>query len=158
MLSKPFRRQELQALLAKWCPDDGHEPDQATSSNQAPVDSLLNQQSLQILRDLDPDGSKRLVHRTIAKFISYSDDLIGKMTKSVADSDMAEMSRLAHSMKSSSANLGASEVSRQCHEIESAIQDQQTPDDIDQRLRTLTESYQAVKQELLTVAEAEVIS
>lgn len=155
MLSKPFRRQELQKLLEKWCPGDARDEHQSVESDQMSAGSPLNQQSLQFLRDLDPDGSKRLVHRTIVKFVSYGDDLINNMAQSLADNDMAEMSRLAHSMKSSSANLGATDVSRQCQEIESATKDQERPDDISQQLQALTTAYQASKQALLSVAEKE---
>ena len=155
MLSKPFRRLELEALLDKWCPGDEKAETPDTQPQQSVPKPSLDQKPLQLLKELDPDGSKRLIHRTITKFASYGDGLLADMKNSLKNNDMSEISRLAHSLKSSSANLGAAELSRQCLDIETSTKDLDKPTDIERCLAVLEQTYQAVRQELLSIADRE---
>ncbi len=155
MLSKPFRRQELQALLGKWRPASVGMVGSDIKPDLIAAECTLDEQPLNILRDLDPDGSKRLLYRAIIKFVSYGDDLMANMEQSLAEDDMAEISRLAHSLKSSSANLGALDLAKLCQEIETTTKNQRRPIGIDQRIQALTATYNAVKKQLLAIAEEE---
>ncbi len=155
MLGKPFRRLELQAMLEKWCPGGECAGMPDTEPQQAVLRPSLDQKPLQLLRDLDPDGSKRLLQRTIVKFASYGEELMKDMQNSLKNNNMSEVSRLAHSLKSSSANLGAADLSKQCLGIETSARGLEKPADIEQRLDDLAKTYQAVKQELLSMADLE---
>jgi HPt (histidine-containing phosphotransfer) domain-containing protein len=116
--------------------------------------SVLDQRVLQSLRDLDPDGSKGLLSRTSAKFSSYGDELIAALTASVRSHDLPEVARFVHSLKSSSANLGAVDLASQCQMIEALIREQQGTLDLSQPLDALTRSYQQAREALLTLASA----
>jgi CheY-like chemotaxis protein/HPt (histidine-containing phosphotransfer) domain-containing protein len=154
VLSKPFRRQTLQALLDRWCPKEEVTPLPDPEPARPLPASVLDQRVLQSLRDLDPDGSKGLLSRTIAKFSSYGDELIAALTASVRNHDLPEVARFVHSLKSSSANLGAVDLASQCQMIEALIREQQGTLDLSQPLDALTRSYQQAREALLTLASA----
>lgn len=158
MLSKPFRPDALQALLEKWRPratgdDLGAEQPAATPSPSCQLD----EEPLDVLRDLDPDGSKQLLHRTIIKFFDYGDGLMADMARRLADDDREEIARLAHSLKSSSANLGAVDLSRQCQDIEALAKGEGRQQALMQRIDMLEASYQQAKRQLQAFAGHEVV-
>ncbi len=152
MLNKPFRHKELKALLDQWHPHDEiiglPEPETPPSAGC----SVLDQSRLQSLFDLDPDGSKCLVHRAIIKFADYGDDLIAKMTTAMIAADRAEVARLAHSLKSSSGNLGAIDLASQCSKIERLTSDPKGRVEIGEQLDKLAKTFQVAKQALLSIA------
>jgi len=151
MLNKPFRRQQLQEQMARMLeratPVKSVDPEPV----QPAVVVNLDPKPLQVLRDLDPDGSKKLLERTLTKFADYGDDLLTKIVASAAECDLAEVSRLAHSLKSSSANMGAVDLSKQCQDIEKSANDGCEQDDLCNKVDHLAEAYQAAKAELLSI-------
>lgn len=155
LLGKPFTHQELKGLLQRWRPAIGPAPKaEPTAVLDAPP-STLNLRPIEALRSLDPDGGRRLVHRAIIKFVDYSDGLVTKLADAIAAGDVAEVSRIAHSMKSSSANLGATDLTRQCADIEELTGNGHLPDDIDQRLRELQATHRSTRTDLLQLGEGE---
>ncbi|MGI9509640.1 MAG: response regulator [Geminicoccaceae bacterium] len=152
LLGKPFRHQDLASLLQRWRPTQGPtlpaelEPIEARPSSLDPA-------PLEVLRALDPTGERRIIHRTITKFIAYSDELVAGLIEAVERSDVEATSRLTHSLKSSAANLGAMDLSRQCAEIERLTMADSLPEDIDRRLTDLKMMHLRSKQDLLPLAE-----
>jgi HPt (histidine-containing phosphotransfer) domain-containing protein len=66
---------------------------------------------------------------------------------------MAEISRLAHSLKSSSASLGAIDLSSRCQLIEAATRNHERPGDIGSQIEALTLAFQTARRELLDLVE-----
>ncbi|MGI9507127.1 MAG: response regulator [Geminicoccaceae bacterium] len=157
-LSKPFTLQQLQALLQRWqpaaemTPTAAHAATAETASTAMPETASLDLTPIEALRSLDPSGERNIVQRAITKFISYSDELLARLTSAVGESDGEEISRIAHSLKSSSANLGATDLARQCSELEKLFCDNRLPDDIHVRLKNLQAAQQAAKNALLQLA------
>ena len=147
LLGKPFTLEDLSKLLERWRGTPRADP--STASNVArPVPSHLNAEPIEILRALDPNGDRNLVQRTIEKFLCYSDELMVQLANAVDIGDGAEVSRIAHSLKSSSANLGAIGLSRQCAEIEKRTADSELPLDLEARLTELRAQHLLAKQAL----------
>jgi HPt (histidine-containing phosphotransfer) domain-containing protein len=81
-----------------------------------------------------------LLRKILSSFIHYSDGLFAQ-TQLNGDCETAR--RLAHSLKSSSANIGAMQLARLCQEMETACQ---TPNGLSSDLRLeLQAEYWKVK-------------
>jgi CheY-like chemotaxis protein len=151
LLGKPFTLEDLSKMLDRWR-DETRAEASVSSKAIEPTALLLNAEPIEALRALDPDGERRLVQRTIEKFLCYSEELVVKLSNAVDLGDSTEVSRIAHSLKSSSANLGATDLSRQCAELEKRIADCGMPQDLEKRLVDLQAQHQLAKQALQAMA------
>ncbi|MEM7041224.1 MAG: response regulator [Pseudomonadota bacterium] len=155
LLGKPFTHKELASLLQRWRPGPSDRLQEAPDADvdAQPRESSIDLAPIEALRSLDPSGERQLLHRAIAKFMEYSDDLLTRFENAVATGDAAETSRMAHSLKSSSANLGATDVSRHCAEIEKLAASGSLPNDIGERLTALLSAHRVARQDLLKLCE-----
>ena len=146
-LPKPIRSKELQAVLQRQLeqpaiplPEAGsapaaptHLPDGETMPSATPPTTpersagCLDEASLQRLRDLDPSGSNQLLPRVINAFVKSLDKLLPDLQRArEAGMDLAAIRHVAHTLKSSSASLGALQLSRHCADIETMARNGQT--------------------------------
>ena len=80
----------------------------------------LNQQALDELRALDPDGSAGLLAQIITSYLSDAPELMRQIQAALAQRDLPALTRHAHTLKSTSASLGATRVSELARELETA--------------------------------------
>jgi HPt (histidine-containing phosphotransfer) domain-containing protein len=80
--------------------------------------AILDPEIVQGLVDLEGDGSPGLVAELLGLLLKSAPDGFANMENALARGDAAGVSGAAHSLKSSFANLGATELSRLCMEIE----------------------------------------
>lgn len=153
LLGKPFTRQELMSLLQRWRPVIISEPATEPTPVVEARTSTLDLKPIEALRSLDPDGGRRFLQRAITKFVDYSDELVTRLASAIAANDVSEVSRIAHSMKSSSANLGATDLARHCATIEKLTRDGDLPGDIDQTLLALQTAHRLARTDLLLLSE-----
>ncbi len=91
------------------------------------VAAVLDAQALQRLRDLDPNGSNKLLERVVQAFSKSLDRLLPELEQArAAGLDLAVVRHVSHTLKSSSASLGALELSQRCAEIETMARNGQT--------------------------------
>src|SRR6266571_99544 len=120
-LSKPFSMQTMQDMLHRWIPQAASTKSEAAAElaarGPAKAAEVLDRQVLdQLSTLLKPE---RLA-RAINFYLVESPKLIQKLKQAAAANDAPEIVRSAHSLKSSSANLGASVLSRYCEDIEAS--------------------------------------
>jgi HPt (histidine-containing phosphotransfer) domain-containing protein len=72
------------------------------------------------VRQLDPDGQDRLLARLIALYRDDSSQLLADIDNAMKTGDAEGVARAAHTLKSSSANLGATNVAAIARQIEHA--------------------------------------
>jgi len=100
-------------------------PDPSTSTRiaAAPCDAgaPLDAAALQRLRELDPDGGNQVVQRVMQAFELSLTRLMAQAVDAHRDGDMAAIRHVAHTLKSSSASVGALGLSRRCSEIENLL-------------------------------------
>ncbi len=146
-LPKPIRSGELQAVLQRQLgqaapsgpetapapAESAHLPPGETMPSATPPTSpersagCLDEASLQRLRDLDPSGSNQLLPRVINAFVKSLDKLLPDLQRArEAGMDLAAIRHVAHTLKSSSASLGALQLSRHCADIETMARNGQT--------------------------------
>ena len=70
------------------------------------------------LRALDPDGKAQLVKRVLATYQASLVKLVDQLRQARTDGAWDQVSRVAHTLKSSSASIGALALSTLCAEIE----------------------------------------
>ncbi|MBK6866044.1 MAG: Hpt domain-containing protein [Ideonella sp.] len=108
-----------------------------------PAATSLDPAALQRLHDLDPSGASRLVERVFSAF----EDSIARMRPQLlaahAGGDKPGLRHVAHTLKSSSASLGAIKLSTLCAEIESMARQDQF-DGMSDRIRELCVEIDAV--------------
>ena len=120
-LSKPFSLQTMQDMLDRWMPQAASTKSEAAAElaarSPAKAAEVLDRRVLdQLSTLLKPE---RLA-RAINFYLVESPKLIQKLKQAAAANDAPEIVRSAHSLKSSSANLGASVLSRYCEDIEAS--------------------------------------
>ena len=78
----------------------------------------LDASALAELRSLDPDGKGQLVKRVLETYQGSLAKLGDQLRTALAAADWAVVARVAHTLKSSSASIGALGLSTLCAEIE----------------------------------------
>lgn len=79
----------------------------------------LDAQALERLFELDPDGSNKLVERVVEAYLKSLDRLLPDLIQArAAEIDLNVVRHVSHTLKSSSASLGALKASALCAEVE----------------------------------------
>ena len=98
-------------------------------------------------------GSPSILDRVINIFLSESPEIVKSINDAIADADGKALLEAAHSLKSSSANLGAWQLSGLCRELESLGKEnniQQASLLLDQLDEQFKVTYEALECELET--------
>lgn len=123
-LSKPVRKEDLAAKLAYWSQhifaSGGSKPQPVLESRQ-PLD-LSDQRSvdLTVLEDLKEmmDGNMADFRELLNCYATDCPMYLQQMQAAILHQDRKTLERLAHTLRSSSASLGAVQLARLCQEIE----------------------------------------
>jgi HPt (histidine-containing phosphotransfer) domain-containing protein len=86
---------------------------------------VLDAQALERLRELDPTGQNKLLERVFKAFEASIDRLMPQLEAARQASDWQAVRHVAHTLKSSSASIGALELSRLCAEVEAMVRQTQ---------------------------------
>jgi len=82
---------------------------------------VLDAASMAELRALDPDGKAQLVKRVLATYQTSLAKLVDQLRAARAEGAWEQVGRVAHTLKSSSASIGALGLSALCADIERLI-------------------------------------
>jgi len=122
-LAKPVRREQLDDALGRWVAESAvsasppSEPapllpigpaEAAPASTAAPIDLT----TIELIRDMERRGATRLLERLVATYVATAARLVAQAAYALKAGDTATLQHAAHTLKSSSANLGAIELSR----------------------------------------------
>jgi HPt (histidine-containing phosphotransfer) domain-containing protein len=89
---------------------------------------VLDREALQRLRELDPSGQSGLVERVLATYAQSLAKLLDQLGAARAAADTQGLRHVAHTLKSSSASVGALQLSTQCADIERRVREGQSED------------------------------
>jgi HPt (histidine-containing phosphotransfer) domain-containing protein len=112
---------------------------------------VLDEEALQRLRELDPSGQNHLLERVLRAFESSVLRLAPQLRDARQRGDMAAIRHVAHTLKSSSASVGALRLSRLCAEIEAAVRQEAVTglpallDDVDQEFNVVLQAVQPLR-------------
>ena len=112
---------------------------------------VLDEDALQRLRELDPGGRNRLLERVLLAFEASVLRLAPQLADARRRDDMLGIRHVVHTLKSSSASIGALRLSRLCAEIEAVVR-QEVPegllvllDDMDRELAVVLKALQQMR-------------
>ena len=106
----------MRALMSRPC--RAHSA--GTPGGAAPSTTGLDREALARLAELDPTGKGGLIERVLQAFLTSVARMRPQFEAAVASGDAAGVRLVAHTLKSSSASIGALELSRCCAQAEAA--------------------------------------
>jgi TMAO reductase system sensor TorS len=137
-LSKPFSQRQLRRTLMRWLPNpvgsgspealpvtrsdllrqpESNEP-HADFAGELKSRCVIERAALDNIRLLQRDGMPNLIEKVIHKYLDHAPKLLATLRQAVAEADAPAVRQAAHSLKSSSANLGATELAARCKTLE----------------------------------------
>jgi|APDOM4702015118_1054815.scaffolds.fasta_scaffold22707_2 HPt (histidine-containing phosphotransfer) domain-containing protein len=109
----------------------------ARAGGAAPVwGAVLDAAALARLAELDPKGKAGLVARVVTTYTQSLGKLLEQLTVARTAGDANALRHVAHTLKSSSASVGALQLSGLCADIERKVRDRQT-DGLDAQLEEM---------------------
>ncbi len=85
---------------------------------------VLDEVALGRLRELDPDGRHGVLRRVFSAFEASLTRMLVQLAAERESGNAAVVSSVAHTLKSSSASVGALQLSRACGEVERRLRGQ----------------------------------
>jgi len=139
-LSKPFTQQQLAAVMRRWValpeslaarPSTRAQLEQpavevapATPLQTVPLPAAaaqpdaINRNALDNIRALSAEGGAALVHKVVTAYMGDTPRHLHALRHALGGLDAESVRRVAHSLKSSSANIGAARLATLCRELE----------------------------------------
>jgi signal transduction histidine kinase/DNA-binding response OmpR family regulator len=142
-VAKPFSRDQLMIVLSRWLPRSVAErasapavqPATKAAAQSAPQaagqaaqpaakpvavtgEEPINRRALDAIRALMGPSGDALARKVIRTYLDDMPAGLARMKAAATSGDAEELRRVAHSMKSSSANVGAERLSRLCKALE----------------------------------------
>ncbi len=127
-LAKPFDQEELRVMLRRWLPDAamlGAGPRDATPQEATPQEAaqeageaVLDQSALDKIRAVDRKTGRGVLSKVVGIYLDHTPAELRALGAAVARKDAAAVAKLAHGLKSSSANLGAQTLAGLLKELE----------------------------------------
>ena len=102
-LSKPFGQKELRALLERWLD---------------PGECRLDQDALANIRSLQRPGQPDMLRRVFELYLESTPSVLADIRSAVDKKNPLAIAESAHTLKSSSATLGATDLVQLCNELE----------------------------------------
>ena len=153
-LSKPFTQQALGQTLSRWISLPRVAPP-AEAPEPAPADdSVINLQALDNIRALSPSNGDALLERVLQAFLRDTPAHLHTLRQAIAADDAEQLRKAAHSLKSSSANIGASMLAQRSKELEQLGRNHTTAGAAP-LLADMEHSFQAARQALGALLEKE---
>ena len=157
-LAKPVNQASLRSMLERWLGDKSDIPattSQLTSTGDNQASRLIDAIVFGKLRDLMGDDFPSLLD----DYIKHSSSLMESIAQAIGENDTSEVHILAHSLKSSSQNVGAMSLSEMAQKLETMSKNNELFE-AKPMLNTLGHAHQAVikalESELTSLPKLEV--
>ena len=159
-LVKPYSESTLSGVLARWLPAAGISAMEAAEGGAPyPLGSrargeqrrggepAIDTHVIAPMKKSRPD----LLARLIKTYLEYAPTALRELSAAHEQGDIGSVARLSHSLKSSSANLGAMTLSRHCRDLEIAAK-AGNAGEIAALVAAVTGAFDAVSAELTRLA------
>jgi len=147
-LTKPFSREGLWEILHRYLPEHWKMP-AGQPDEQAPETDrdtgILDAKIISLL-----PGGPAMLHKVLNMFLESMTKLIAEMASGLEQEDAKQIMHASHSLKSSSAMVGAMELSELCKDIE-AITRKGGLAGVEGMVREVRKASQRVENEIRTV-------
>ena len=124
-LSKPFSESQLRAKIESWFSPTlivHEQPEKsATSDNQSHHSAIiLDPKALEDIQRLQHPGKPDILEKVIGLYLHSAKELIDELRFSIDEGNAKRASAAAHSLISSSGNIGAAVITETCRQLESS--------------------------------------
>lgn len=138
-------KQALEHLRSQYqpAPLSQPEPEQLKSKDNAEAQQLATHIRQTIFSSLGVDEPE-ILQDLVNTYLESSGELIAQMQQASEQQDLIAIGRAAHTLKSSSANLGAHSLAQHCKALEEFAKNQQTDKTINM-YQLITQDYQLVQ-------------
>jgi CheY-like chemotaxis protein len=120
-LSKPFTKKQLYSILTSISNTEHSTLQRVDQSagKMKPVDKMvINTSALESIRELQQPGKPDILSKLIGIYLNSAPPIFSDICKSLAANDSQSLRLAAHTLKSSSLNLGAAKLASSCLELE----------------------------------------
>ncbi|MBT3352014.1 MAG: transporter substrate-binding domain-containing protein, partial [Nitrospinaceae bacterium] len=148
-VSKPVNPDKLLKALLRWVekksvpPADPGPP----SALSAPSDEILDLEHLSAMAKLGEASGEDILKKLIDKFFSDTPQRLSSLKEVLAGGDAQALEQQAHSLKGSSANLGARRMAEVCERLEQSAHENRI-EGAEELLAEVTQEYQHAKEAL----------
>ncbi|MES3023871.1 MAG: response regulator [Pseudomonadota bacterium] len=153
-LSKPFTQQQLGAVIGRWIAL----PLLATVHHDdlpaVPERVAVNRHALDNIRALSKERGGALVQKVINAYVDDTPLQLSTLRQAIARLDTGILRKAAHSLKSSSANVGADSLAQMCKDMEHLGRIDST-DGASAILTDMEHEFRAVRHSLCVILEKE---
>ena len=156
-ISKPFSQQALADTLRRWIALPRPTPAAAAPSHAPPMTApvaaspptaaVINPLALDAIRALSAGQGESLLQRVLGAFLLDTPRQLSALQEAIAGSDTSAIRKTAHSLKSSSANVGADTLATLFKDMEQMARAERTDGAAD-LLAQLEREFQSVRQSL----------
>ena len=169
-LSKPFAQQDLAAVIGRWIGMPlvaaVHHEDApprvpaaavavAVAATAAAIQrDVINRLALEKIRALSRERGDALVDKVIAAYVDDTPQQLSTLRRAIDGLDSGNVRRVAHTLKSASANVGADALATLCREMEQ-LGRAGTTEGTDKLLNNMEQEFQAVRHSLTAILEKE---
>ncbi len=161
-LSKPFTQQQLGAVIGRWIGmpiaavvhHDDEPPVLPPETREVIQRVAINRHALENIRALSRDRGDALVHKVIAAYVDDTPGHLLTLRHAIAGLDPGKLRKVAHSLKSSSANVGAEALAQLCKDMET-LGRTDTTEGAAVILTDMEQEFQAVRHSLSAILEKE---
>ncbi len=165
-LGKPFKPLELQAIIDQWSlfaknNSARSETDISTPINDAPdkhpatevqtndseQETVIDAKAIQAIKDLQMEGEPSILSSVVQTYIKSTEDNMAQLRVKLPDASVKDVQIFAHTLKSSSANVGALQLSRMSKELELKCRDRSI-NGFDPYMKSIETEFMKVKSAL----------
>jgi len=162
VLPKPFSLDQLLGALGQWLPTPNSteafaqqaQPPQhvATPLQTDPhaAGDILDALALDQIRSLQRPNTPSIVGRVLTQYLNNTPKLLADLQEGLRQKEISLLHSAAHTLKSSSANVGAIRVSEKCKELERLVHSTHSPLAAKSLVHDITAEYDSVRPILVT--------
>ena len=128
-ISKPVKLEELGAVLERWIsPIEEKANSDTTILAQERAEGSVDLSVLFGLRELQEQGEPDILEELVDLFLEEVPTELGALREAIQRSDAQCVERIAHTLKGSSANMGATRMESICSELEERARSEELAD------------------------------
>jgi two-component system, sensor histidine kinase and response regulator len=145
-LPKPYSQLQIEAMLGRWLrPDIDPLPIapaviETSAPIESPSESVIDPAAIAAIRQLQSPGAPDVLRQVMETYLDDAPKLIDGMRTNLHAGNVDGLRRAAHSLKSSSASLGAKHLSALAKEVEMAARANELAG-VEPKIRTIELAY-----------------
>ena len=110
-LPKPLTLALLASTLARWLPSEPQPGEPGTTDTVSTLGNTINMRQIDTLREIGARAGSDLAGDVLRTFLESAAGQFARVEQAIDAQDAQQLSRCAHALKSSTANLGAEQLS-----------------------------------------------